>query len=246
MEPAEYDYMFQLEDSLWWYVGMRRIVFNLLRRHLGTGTGTLRILDAGCGTGGSLPLLERFGQVSAFDSYPKAAALCLTRRRGRILVASVDALPFADASFDLVTSFDVIYQLPAPSEERALSEMARVLKPGGSALVREPAYQALYGPHDVTVGGMRRYTAAEVVAKMTKAGLQPVWTSYANTLLFPIAAARRLLAKLRRDGKQGSDVRPLPAPLNRALTAVLSLEAEILKRTRLPFGLSVIALARKP
>jgi len=238
--------MFQLEDSLWWYVGMRRITFELLRRHLGGAQGSLRVLDAGCGTGGSLALLERFGQVTAFDLYTKAAALCLTRRRGRILVASIDAIPLADASFDLVTAFDVIYQLPEPAEETALREMRRVLKPGGSVLLREPAYQALYGPHDVTVGGRRRYTAGEMAAKMEKAGLQPVWTSYANTLLFPVAAARRLLAKLRRDGVPESDVRPVAAPLNRALAAVLGFEAELLKHTRLPFGLSVIALARKP
>ena len=245
MEPAEYEYMFRLEDNLWWYVGMRRIVFNLLRRHLGSAGG-LRVLDAGCGTGGSLPLLERFGQVTAFDFYPPAASLCLTRRRGRILIASVDAIPLADATFDLVTALDVVCQLRPPAEATALQELARVARPGGSVLVRVPAYQSLYGPHDVTVQTQHRYTVGELKAKMAQAGLEPVWASYANTLLFPVAAARRLVAKLRGDHRHASDVRPVAEPLNRALTAVLSLEAEALKRTPLPFGLSVIALARKP
>ena len=83
MEPAEYEYMFELEDSLWWYVGMRRIVYSMLRRNL-NGSGPLRILDAGCGTGGSLHLLERFGQVTSFDFEPKATEMFATRQRGRV------------------------------------------------------------------------------------------------------------------------------------------------------------------
>lgn len=85
-----------------------------------------------------------------------------------------------------------------------------------------------------------------MAAKIEKAGLRPVQTTYANTLLFPVAAVRRLIAKLRGGDKEDSDVRPVAAPLNQALTAVLSAEAAMLKRTRLPIGLSVIALARKP
>jgi len=246
LEPAEYDYMFQLEDTLWWYVGMRRIVHSLMQRHIHHNGAPLRILDAGCGTGGSLRLLERYGQVSAFDFEKRAAELYLTRQRGRILVASTDAIPFKDASFDLVTSFDVVCQLPSPSDEAALAELARVMRPGGNLIVRVPAFQALYGPHDVTLHTKHRYSTGEMAAKIEKAGLQTVQTTYANTLLFPVALARRLAAKLGRGPADESDVRPVAAPLNRVLTALLSAEAPILERTRLPFGLSVIALARKP
>ena len=246
MEPAEYDYMFQLEDSLWWYVGMRRIVYNLLKRNLNPAAGPLQILDAGCGTGGSLKLLERFGRVTAFDFSQKAAEMYLTRQRGRILVASTDAIPFADASFDLVTSFDVICQLPTPADEASLAELGRVLKPGGVLLVRTPALQSLYGPHDVTLHTQHRYTTNEMARKIEKAGLRVLETTYANTLLFPVAFARRMLAKLLGKAGGESDVRPVPKPLNSVLTAVLGAEAAILKHARLPIGLSVIALARKP
>jgi SAM-dependent methyltransferase len=246
LEPAEYDYMFQLEDSLWWYVGMRRIVFNLLREQLNGASGPLRILDAGCGTGGSLRLLERFGRVTAFDFSQKAAEMYLSRQSGRILVASTDAVPFADEAFDLVTSFDVICQLPSPSDEAALRELTRVLRPGGTLLVRTPAFQSLYGPHDATLHTKHRYSTTEMARKMEKAGLQVVQTTYANAILFPVAAVRRIWSKLRGNFGDESDVRPVPKPLNTALTAVLATEASILKRTTLPFGLSVIALARKP
>jgi SAM-dependent methyltransferase len=246
LEPAEYEYMFRLEDNLWWYVGMRRIVYNLLRRNLSNGSGPLRILDAGCGTGGSLRLLERFGRVTAFDFAKMAAEMYLTRQRGRILIASTDAVPFADESFDLVTSFDVICQLPSPADEAALRELGRVLRPGGTLLVRTPAYQSLYGPHDVTLHTRHRYSTTEMAQKMERSGLQVVQTTYANTFLFPVAVARRMWAKFRGHAGDESDVRPVPAPLNTALTGVLAAEAMLLERTRLPFGLSVIALARKP
>lgn len=246
MEPDEYDYLHRLEDTLWWFVGMRRIVYQVLRRHVGEPRGSLRVLDAGCGTGGSLPLLERFGTVTAFDFYPKAAFLAAARRPGRVFIGSIDAIPLADASFDLVTAFDVICQLPPPQDEAALREMARVTRPGGSVLVRVPAYQALAGPHDATLQTQHRYSAGEVREKVRRAELEPVWTSYANTLLFPVAAVRRLWAKRQRGATGQSDVRPVPAALNGAFCALLSLEAQLVKRAALPFGLSVLAVARRP
>jgi len=238
--------MFKLEDSLWWYVGMRRIVYGMLRRNLSNGSGPLRILDAGCGTGGSLALLERFGQVTAFDFELRAAEMFATRQRGRVFVASTDAIPFADQSFDLVTSFDVICQLERPGDEVALRELARVMRPGASLVVRVPAFQALYGPHDVTLHTKHRYSTGEIAGKIENAGLRLVQTTYANTFLFPIALVRRTIAKFLQQGTDQSDVRAVAEPLNTALTAVLGAEAAILQRTQLPFGLSVIALARKP
>lgn len=238
--------MFKLEDSLWWYVAMRRIVRTIFDASLPANGARLQILDAGSGTGGSLSLLHRYGQVTSFDFSEKAAEMYRTRESGRILVASTDAIPFADASFDLVTSFDVICQLESPADEAALREMARVLRPGGSFFVRVPANQALYGPHDKILHTQHRYSAGELAAKIEAAGLQVVRTTYANTWLFPVALARRLLARLNKNAAAESDVRPVPSLLNAALQAVLSSEAEIIKRTRLPLGLSVMALARKP
>jgi SAM-dependent methyltransferase len=247
LDPAEYDYLFELEDSLWWFVGMRRIVGNLLTEHVKqNGDGTLKVLDAGCGTGGQLRQLEGWGQVTAFDFYPRAAAMSSSRRPGRVAVASIDAIPFQDASFDLVTALDVVCQLPMPQDDAALRELARVLKPGGTLVVRVPALQMLYGSHDRTLHTFHRYTTGEMVEKMRKAGLRPVRSTYANTLLFPVALVRRLLSRLTSKPPTESDVRGVPGPLNLALKAVLYIESEILKRTSLPVGLSVIALARKP
>jgi ubiquinone/menaquinone biosynthesis C-methylase UbiE len=246
--------MFRLEDTYWWYVAMRRIAADLIRREIFRGLEPdpraepkLEILDAGAGTGGSLALLQKYGRVTAFDFAPQAAAMYQTRESGRVAVASVDSIPFQDNSFDLVTSFDVVCQLPAPGDDAAVREMARVLKPGGGLFVRVPALQFLHGPHDVVLHTQHRYSAKEMAAMLRRAGLVPLRTTYANTLLFPVALARRMLAKMRSDSvPTSSDVRPVPFPLNPLLTAVLSAESPVISRFGMPLGLSVIALARKP
>lgn len=244
MDPAEYDYLFDLEENLWWFVAQRRITDALFKKHLGPAIGTRKILDAGCGTGGQLEQLQRYGQVTSFDFEPLAVDYFAKRQRGRILVASTDAIPFADSSFDLVTSFDVICQLPSPNDQTALNELARVLKPGGMLYVRTPALQGLYGGHDVTLHTKHRYTTNEMAKKMRLAGLEVLQSTYANSVLFPVAATRRVIAKVR--GSSGeSDVRAVHPLLNTALKAVFSAEAAILPKTSLPVGLSVIAVARK-
>ncbi|MGE0058643.1 MAG: class I SAM-dependent methyltransferase [Dehalococcoidia bacterium] len=245
MDPAEYDYLYDLEENLWWFVAQRRITEALLRKHLTRSGSPLKVLDAGAGTGGQLEQLQRFGQVTSFDFEPKAVEYFAQRQRGRVLVASTDAIPFADNTFDLVTSFDVICQLPSPNDEMALKELSRVLKPGGTLYVRTPALQALYGGHDVTLHTKHRYTTNEMARKMREAGLDVLQSTYANTFLFPVAATRRLIAKVRHSSGE-SDVRAVSPMLNTALKTLFSVEATILPRTSLPVGLSVIAIARKP
>jgi ubiquinone/menaquinone biosynthesis C-methylase UbiE len=244
VDPAEYDYLYDLEENLWWFVAQRRITEALLRKHIAHSSGPLKVLDAGAGTGGQLEQLQRFGQVTSFDFERRAVEYFATRQRGRVLVASTDAIPFADNAFDLVTSFDVICQLPSPNDDLALKEMARVLKPGGTLYVRAPALQALYGGHDVTLHTKHRYTTNEMARKMRQAGLEVLQSTYANTFLFPVAATRRMIAKVR--GSSGeSDVRAVSPVLNTALKTLFSVEASILPRTSMPVGLSVIAVARK-
>jgi SAM-dependent methyltransferase len=246
MEPNEYEAMYQLEDDLWWYKGMRRITRALLQEHL-SSKGSLKILDAGAGSGGSLALLKPFGEVTAFDFSPLAVDFYRTRESGRVAQASAAAMPYQDASFDLVTVFDVLTTLDDATESQAVAEVARVLKPGGYFYWREPAFMFLYGPHDRAVHSQRRYTKGEFNLRLRRNGLQPVRVSYANSLLFPVAAAGRLVAKVtsKQDEPPRSDVREVPGRVNSVLEQVLSLEAPFIVRFGLPVGLSIVTLARK-
>lgn len=245
MRDEEYRAMFDLEERLWWYDGMRGITASLLEPVLGEKNNQ-RLLDLGCGTGYSLVWLrERFKFAEAYgvDLSPHAAALWRERDLDIVALATADKLPFPDNSFDLVTCFDVIYQLNDERASAAVAEMHRVLKPGGLLFIREPAYQWMRGGHDVAVGTHRRYTVTDLRRLLRARGFKAQRATYANTLLFWAAAPHRLLSKLR--GSTESDVKPVPLWLNTLLGAALKLEARMLRRIAFPFGLSVITVAKK-
>jgi SAM-dependent methyltransferase len=153
------------------------------------------------------------------------------------------ALPLPDASVDCVTSFDVIYHRWVTDDGAAVREMARVLRPGGLMLVRVPALRALWGAHDEAVPSRHRYTAGELRTLLEGQGLSLLRLTYGNSLLFPLVAARRTLARVT--GRHGSDVGFLPTPLEWAFRNVLRAEAAVVRRLSLPLGTSLFALARK-
>src|SRR5262245_65576964 len=107
MNAHRYDLMYHVEDSHWWYRGMEAITRAVLDRSVGRGRG-LRILDAGCGTGAVMGYLADYGSVTGCDYSSAAMHYSGLRRRPRLCRASVAALPFADGSFDVITSFDVL------------------------------------------------------------------------------------------------------------------------------------------
>ncbi len=244
MDPSEYHTIYSVEDRHWWYAGMRRITLALLEETYGH-RADLDILDAGSGTGAALGYLARFGRVTGIDTSPLALDFCRARAHSRLAQASVIALPFAPASFDLITSFDVLYHRAVGDPGDALRDFRRVLRPGGRVLLRLPAYDWLRGRHDAVIHTARRFNATGLEDSLCKAGFAVERLSYANTLLFPPAAAKRLLEPLLPAPPPGhSDVAPNPAWLDAALSAVLGAEAVWLRRRNLPFGLSVVALAR--
>jgi SAM-dependent methyltransferase len=250
MNDAEYAAMFAVEETHWWYTGMRRIGEAMLGERLEAATA---ILDAGCGTGGNLKWLARYGRAWGVDFSPVAVQFCRRRALGTVAQASVLTLPFPDRAFGLVTSFDVIYHASVVDDVAALREMRRVLRPGGALLVRVPAIEQLRSEHDAAVHTRQRYTLAELVGKVRAAGLTVERASYANALLFPLAVVARLAARHRgmagraAAAKQAprSDVRPAGALPNAAFGAALGLEAALLRRWRLPIGLSAVVVARR-
>ena len=254
MRAKDYEDLYALEDSLWWFAGMREVTKSLLDPFCPPGRDR-DVLDAGCGTGGMISWLSRYaggGRVAGIDLVPEAVSFCRARGHEGVIQASVTDLPFEDAAFDLVTSFDVLVQLPGEgSDERAMSEMFRVLRPGGVAFVRGAAYEWMRSGHDEALGTQRRYTLRQLTGRMERAGFEVLRASYANSLLLPVAVLRRLVLKRIGLSDKGSDVKPLPAGLgwlNGALAGVVRGEALLLKHAgvNLPAGLSAICVARRP
>lgn len=190
--------------------------------------------------------LAGLGSVTGVDISAKALSLSQSRGLSALTNASVDRLPFATASFDLVTSFDVIYERSVPNDLDAVKEFSRLLTPGGFLLLRVPAYDWLRGRHDKVVHTARRYTTGRVAELLQEADLVIRVLSYANTFLFPLALIKRLSEKFRPSHPDRSDLTLSPGAFNGIFTAILSWEAPLVARSSLPFGLSVIALAEKP
>ena len=254
MKYQDFADLYALEESLWWFAGMRDVTAALLDPVCPLGIER-EVLDAGCGTGGMLTWLRRYagrGHVAGVDLSQDALEFCRARGHRGVARASVTDLPFADSSFDLVTSFDVLVQIPGEgSDERAMREMFRVLRPGGVAFARAAAYEWMRSGHDEALGTQRRYTLGALTERMERAGFRVVRSTYANSLLLPAAAVRRLLLKRVGLADKGSDVKPLPENLqwlNRALAGALRAEARWLARpgARLAAGLSTICVAEKP
>lgn len=253
MNPREYEVMYGVEDRFWWYRGMRLFARRLLPE-LFAALRPLRVLDAGCGTGANLAhVLDAEppggGRHRATGVDRSAEALRFCRRRGLTSLsrASVTALPFPAASFDVVTCHDVLYAVP--DDVAAIRELARVLAPGGVLYVTVAAFESLRGDHDRAVHGLRRYRREGLVRKLVAAGLTVERTTYADALLFvPIWIHRRARALLARAGSSSeatSDFRELPPWLDRILFGILGLEARLATRTGLPFGVTLIARARR-
>ena len=247
MEPAEYEVMAAVEDRHWWYNGMRQLAAAWLDP-AAAGRRDLRVLDAGCGTGGNGEWMWRYGHPIGLDLAREALVLGRRRLPGRIAGGSVLELPFAPQSFDLVCSFDVLYHRAVIDEQQALRETWRVLKPGGYFLLRLPAYRWLSATHDRRVHGRHRYTAGEVRAALKSANFHVERLSYINSLLFPIPLGQRLLERVRPAvAADDSDLLPPRPLLNTMLRLVLQGEAAWLRRGgHFPWGLSVLSLARKP
>jgi SAM-dependent methyltransferase len=235
--------MYRAEQSHWWYQGMTAITRSILEIFYAPGSD-LRILDAGCGTGAGIFFLSQYGSVTGLDVSPHALRYCVERGCTEIARASVMALPFQAESFDLVTSFDILY-FEGVHDEAALHETARILRPGGRLLLRVPAFDWLRGAHDARVSTAHRYTSKELSDKLAKGGFEVEFMSYANTILFPLALLKRFSERWRAISQQDSDIALDVGAFSGLLRSCLALESKLIRFWRLPFGLSVVAMAKK-
>ena len=235
------------EARHFWFHGFRAFVEPLVRQ--ATAGASARILDCGCGTGANVAWLGRFGRTYGFDLSQTGVRFGRDAGRTTLVRASVTAVPFPSAAFDLVTSFDVLYSLDESQEHAALNEMFRVLKPGGFAIINVAALEILRGDHSVLSHERRRYTRSMLRLSLAGAGFSIVRLTYTNTVLFLPLVVTRTLQRWRglkpEDGAHGEITVPA-APINAMLTRLLLIESAWIRRFDAPFGSSLLCLARKP
>jgi len=234
----------ELEETHWWYRGRRRVIAKVLRR-VALQPGA-EILDAGCGSGRNMVDLARLGTVTGAEIADVSVARARDRGVGEVVQCSITELPFPDAQFDLAVSFDVVEHIE--DQLQALSELYRVVRPGGTLVVTVPAYQWLWSEHDVINHHQRRYTARTLRAPAAQVGWKQVRTTYFNGFLLPLAVVhRRLARRSHMVGEPVSDLERTPERLNTVLEWPLRFEALVIGMGwRIPAGLSLAAVFRKP
>jgi SAM-dependent methyltransferase len=202
-----------------------------------------RLLDAGCGSGRTLDDLARFGRVEGLDI--DARAVRAAHGRGHdVWLADIQQIPLPDRCFEVVTCLDVLEHVP--DDRRALSELLRVTRPGGTLVVTVPAYPSLWSAHDVANDHFRRYRRTALRALAAEVGCEVVRDTHFNALLLPpIALVRRARRRGSRHVRR-SDLELTPQRLNRLLELPLRAEARFLAAGgRLPFGLSLLMVLRR-
>jgi SAM-dependent methyltransferase len=232
----------QAEDRHWWYRG-RRTVLDGVIAGLGLPADP-RILDAGCGSGRFMVELAKLGTVTGVELSDTSVVLARERQLGEVISGSVLEMPFADDSFDLAVSLDVIEHLE--DDLGALRELRRTIAPGGALLVTVPAYQWLWSGHDEINHHHRRYTRRALQRVAEQAGWRQVRTTYFNSLLLPVAILLRVVDRFNTKTTESSlDLWVPPEPLNWLLERPLTLEASLIARGgRIPAGLSLLAVFR--
>lgn len=240
MQTDEYAKMRAQEDHYWWFVARRQLALELLT-NFADRQGP--ILDVGSGTGAMLSQLTDFGPAYGVDFSPEALRFAQDRGLPRLVQGDAARLPFRDASFQTVVTLDTLEHVQ--DDRRAISEIARVLQPGGTVVLNVPAFRSLWGPHDEALMHFRRYRKAEVRDLLLGAGLDVRLLSYSVFYLFPAVVAVRLRDRFRR----GPAVVRLPGVSERAnqrLINLMAAESRTILRRPLPWGSSIVAVAQKP
>ena len=242
MMEHTYPILYEVEQSHWWYIGRRRIIAGFVEQICRQVTDRrARILDVGCGTGANLLMLSKYGDAEGVDVSEDALSFCHARGLDKVKLGAAEELPYEDGTFDLVTAFDVVEHMD--DDLAGLTEMRRVLRPGGRALLFVPTFMFLWGLQDDVSHHRRRYRLPELRRVLEQAGFEVERSTYANITFFaPILLMRKLM---RLTGIKAASENRINVPaLNGVLGRLLGAESTVLRYTNLPFGVSGLCVAR--
>ncbi len=236
------------ETAYWWFVGRREIAENMFRKYIVTEklSENFKILDIGCGMGGEIKWLEQYGDVFAVDPEPQAVYFSKEKAKkpNQVICGALPAEINFGKIFDCVVALDVLEHI---ENDRLSLEFVfnNLLKSGGFLIITVPAYKFLWSPNDVFNDHKRRYNVRELKSKLEKAGFKIIKLSYYNTLLFMPAFIIKLLSRVVWGlAPKATFSKPIPI-LNTVFKKMFSFEKYLIKRFNLPFGVSLISIAKK-
>lgn len=248
MYQSEYARMYHSEDKLWWYTGLRELLHYYIRKY---GSANPHILDAGCGTGKNMEYLSAQGyiDIDGLDYSADAIAFCRKRGIARAQQGSITNTNYSDQLFDIVYCMDVLGSLDAADREAAVSEMFRVLKPGGLFLCNTAAFESLRSQHDEVCNIKMRFTLPQFRLLFTPYHPEILKLSYRVFLLSPLVFLFKLVKKLgpgvKKTKEAKSDQTIFPFGINWLLLQIQLFENRLYRITNFPFGSSVFIVLRK-
>lgn len=243
MDDQEYEKLYKFEKSYWWHVGRRAILESLLKKFLNNKQN--QILEIGCGTGGNLKILGYWGKTLGLDNSEKALDFCKKKGLDNVFLGNAEQMDFSNESFDLVVALDVLEHIK--EDKKVVKEAWRVLKQNGYFIITVPAYQFLWSEHDKALIHYRRYAASDLANMLQKANFNIIKMSYLVSFVFPFVLGYRILRKiLFPNNKKNLAYFSLPKPINNFFILLLKIESFLLQYLDLPFGTSIICIAKKP
>lgn len=243
MQVEIYEQMAHLEKKHFWFKARREVLAVCLHRLLPEGQPVHPlILDAGCGTGGNLDVLSHFGTSFGVDNSQVACCFAPPKWRERLVQGDLTQLPMLSDIFNVVSLLDVLEHIH--DQQKVLSEIRRILKPGGALLLTVPAYMHLWSSHDTVHKHQRRYRKDELLKELVNAGFKVNYVSYYNTYLYPLVGLVRLIKKIM--GMEEKSDLQMPAKwVNQLLYRIFRLERHWIGKIHMPFGVSLVAVAFK-
>jgi 2-polyprenyl-3-methyl-5-hydroxy-6-metoxy-1,4-benzoquinol methylase len=245
MKKEMYSHIQQVEQTHWWYVARRKIIFDWVLRLLAVYPNP-RVLDIGCGTGFNLDYLQSRGydHVVGLDFSTEALSFCRSRQLTQLICSDGTRPPLQQQSFDVILALDLIEHLE--DDTQAIRSLANLLKPCGSLFIFTPAFQFLWGLQDEVSHHYRRYTATELRQKLAQAGLSITKLTYTNTFLFPLIWAGRRALRLAGNNIKGTSENDLhPGWSNGLLQTIFAAERPLLRYMNFPVGVSLLCVAQK-
>lgn len=236
MQKEQYKILHELENSHWWFLGKKEFI----RSFLPKPDNKLKILDLGCGTGGTSIFLENWGIVDRIEISPYAFSF-LRKKGVKFRKGNVETSNFGRNKYDLICILDVLYHKNIKDIGKILSKSNLALRKRGLILVMDCALPFLYSKHDKKMHAGRRFYLSLLTKKVRQANFLIIKKSYIYFFLFPLFALSRIINKYLNF----STINKINKSINRLFYKICCFESLILKRVSLPIGSSVIILAQK-
>lgn len=242
MQEVVYHSNYDIEDKYFWFLARNAIIGRIVRLYSQTQRDEF-ILDVGCGTGGFAKIISATNQVICLDTEPLAIEYCKKRGLNNVFLGTLDDYVPNGKKITTVTMLDVIEHID--DDLHAVKRVYDLLETKGRFIATVPAYQWLWSHHDEMHMHYRRFTLRRFCNLIEQAGFKIKFSSYFNTLLFPLAALKRISEKMIGGSNRNEPVDPISPILNTIFTKIFSLEKRLIPPLSLPFGLSIVVVGEK-